>query len=98
MSEPGPVGRPAIAEDLEGELQLVLVTSDTEETAAEHSLEIGGESVTIWRYWGRTVDRDEQVYRVRPAEVADDGSYVPDGPTLSWPESKLTPVLEESEP
>lgn len=83
-----------IVEQLDGAESVALVVEVLDERVDEYELEIDGDSLTLYRYWGQAVPADDRVVRVRHARVLDDGSYQPRGGMYPYPESKVRPVGE----
>jgi len=84
------VGSFVECETLEGETMTGFVVRDLETTAADHEIEVDGEVVSIWRFWGRTIPEDDPVVRVRPVTRDDDGEWVAPSPrSYDYPVSRL---------
>jgi len=85
------VGTIVACETLEGETMTGVVVRDLEATAADHEIEVDGEPVSIWRFWGRTIPEDDPVVRVRPVTRDDAGEWVSSSPrSYDYPVSRLT--------
>ena len=70
------VGSLVECETLEGETMTGIVVRDLETTAADHEIEVDGEPVSIWRFWGRTIPEDDPVVRVWPVTRDEAGEWV----------------------
>ena len=77
---------------LEGETMTAVVVRDLETRAADHEIEVDGEPVSIWRFWGRTIPEDDPVVRVRPVtRDNEDGEWIAPSPrSYDYPVSRLT--------
>jgi hypothetical protein len=93
-------GAIVVAENLDGERMTGRVVAVPDATVADYEIEIDGEAVTLYRYWGRAIDADDGVATVQPvrvaADVADQGDkYVASSSRkYPYPTSKLSVVRE----
>lgn len=85
------VGTLVECETLEGETMTGIVVRDLEATAADHEIEVDGEPVSIWRFWGRTIPEDDPVVRVRPVtRDTETGEWVAPAPlSYDYPVSRI---------
>jgi len=79
-------------ETLKGETMTAVVVRDLETRAADHEIEVDGEPVSIWRFWGRTIPEDDPVVRVRPVtRDNEDGEWIAPSPrSYDFPVSRIS--------
>lgn len=82
-------GDAVVATNLDGEEMTGVVVRVRDDRA--DAVQVAGEDVSVWRYWGRTVPKDDHVLRIRPAVRDDqDDAFVPTSSTAyDYPAAQL---------